>query len=377
MLCMAMVATIFTNCDSENDDPNIPGTGGLEAGDLPGVISSDISLKAGETYNLTGKLEVKKGAKLTIPAGVTIKAKKGFNSYILVEQGGKIFINGTASQPVKMTADIDNAKSGHWGGLVINGFAPITGGKTNNTEIDPSKPYGGDNPSDNSGVINYLILEYTGAQNNDNVEHNGLTLNAVGNGTKIENIYVPYGADDAVEFFGGSVNVTNILSVNADDDMFDFTEGYSGTLKNAYGVWEDGHLSTEKDPRGVEADGNHDGLSPNDKPQSNFKIMDMTIDLKMKPSTNDGLYMHDVMKIRRGARAEITNVLVKGQGQAKDFIDMTDGKGDGDDSSIIEYTNKLTTPLTGKLINGTAKVTGKDGLTGADASKFSWTNYKF
>ena len=39
-------------------------------------------------------------------------------------------------------------------------------------------------------------------------EHNGLTLNGVGNGTKIENIYVLESADDAIEFFGGTVNVT-------------------------------------------------------------------------------------------------------------------------------------------------------------------------
>ena len=40
--------------------------------------------------------------------------------------------------------------------------------------------------------------------------------------------------------------------------MFDFTQGYSGTLKNCYGVWENGYTSTEADPRGIEADGNLD-----------------------------------------------------------------------------------------------------------------------
>jgi len=75
----------------------------------------------------------------------------------------------------------------------------------------------------------------------------------VGSGTKIENIYVPNGSDDGVEFFGGTVNVKNLLVVNPDDDMFDFTQGYKGTLENAYGIWEAGYTSSESDPRGIEA----------------------------------------------------------------------------------------------------------------------------
>lgn len=74
---------------------------------------------------------------------------------------------------------------------------------------------------------------YAGARSTADIEHNGLTLNGVGNGTKIENIYILESADDAVEFFGGTVNVTNLLAVNPDDDMFDFTQGYSGKLKTA------------------------------------------------------------------------------------------------------------------------------------------------
>jgi len=66
---------------------------------------------------------------------------------------------------------------------------------------------------------------YAGARNTADIEHNGLTLNGVGNGTKIQNVYVLESADDAIEFFGGTVNVTNLLAVNPDDDMFDFTQG--------------------------------------------------------------------------------------------------------------------------------------------------------
>lgn len=91
-----------------------------------------------------------------------------------------------------MTADIANAEQGHWGGLIINGKAPLADpNEKGSTEINSAYLYGGNNPNDNSGTITYLKLEYTGARSSADVEHNGLTLNGVGNGTKIENITFP------------------------------------------------------------------------------------------------------------------------------------------------------------------------------------------
>jgi len=356
------------------EDPIIPDK--EEDKNLSGSITEVRTLDATVEYLLVGPLLVEDGGVLNIPAGTTIKAKKGFSSYILVLQGGKINVNGTAEKPVTMTADIPNAEQGHWGGLVINGKAPLADPKEKgSTEINSAYLYGGNDPKDNSGSITYLKLEYTGARSSANVEHNGLTLNGVGNGTKIENIYIPNGADDGIEFFGGSVNVKNLLVVNSDDDMFDFTQGYNGTLENCYGIWETGYVSSESDPRGVEADGNLDGLSPEHSNQSNFKIKNMTIDLRLAASTTEGCYMHDVIKVRRGAKATIENALVKGQGQAKDLVDLTDGKGAAQESTTISITNSLTTKISGKEVNGTGNVTVKAGNSGCPANIFSWTGY--
>ena len=356
------------------EDPIIPDK--EEDKNLSGSITEVRTLDATVEYLLVGPLLVEDGGVLNIPAGTTIKAKKGFSSYILVLQGGKINVNGTAEKPVTMTADIPNAEQGHWGGLVINGKAPLADPKEKgSTEINSAYLYGGNDPKDNSGSITYLKLEYSGARSSANVEHNGLTLNGVGNGTKIENIYIPNGADDGIEFFGGSVNVKNLLVVNSDDDMFDFTQGYNGTLENCYGIWETGYVSSESDPRGVEADGNLDGLSPEHPNQSNFKIKNMTIDLRLAASTTEGCYMHDVIKVRRGAKATIENALVKGQGQAKDLVDLTDGKGAAQESTTISITNSLTTKISGKEVNGTGNVTVKAGNSGCPANIFSWTGY--
>ena len=376
MAAAMMVATAtFVSCDnSGNEAPEVTEN------TLSGSITETKVLDANTVYTITGPVIVEDGGVLDIPAGTTIKAQKGFSNYILVLQGGKIYVRGTASQPVRMTADVDNAQQGYWGGLIINGKAPISGNGTGSTEINSAYVYGGDDAADNSGEITYLILEYTGARSSADVEHNGLTLNGVGNGTKIENVFVPNGADDAIEFFGGTVNVKNFLAVNPDDDMFDFTQGYSGTLENAYGIWDADYASTEEDPRGIEADGNLDGLSPDEAGQSDFKVLNVTFDLRLAASQEEGFYMHDVIKVRRGAKATITNALVTGKGQAKDLIDLTDGKGNGNTASVISLTNNLETAVSGKEINpadGYADVKVEAGNTGCPTDIFSWTGYAF
>lgn len=376
MAAAMMVATAtFVSCDNSGNEAPDP-----TENTLSGSITETKVLDANTVYTITGPVIVEDGGVLDIPAGTTIKAQKGFSNYILVLQGGKIYVRGTASQPVRMTADVDNAQQGYWGGLIINGRAPISGSGTGSTEINSAYVYGGDDAADNSGEITYLILEYTGARSSADVEHNGLTLNGVGNGTKIENVFVPNGADDAIEFFGGTVNVKNFLAVNPDDDMFDFTQGYSGTLENAYGIWDADYVSTEEDPRGIEADGNLDGLSPDEAGQSDFKVLNVTFDLRLAASQDEGYYMHDVIKVRRGAKATITNALVTGKGQAKDLIDLTDGKGDGNTASVINLTNSLETAVSGKEINpadGYADVKVEAGNTGCPTDIFSWTGYAF
>lgn len=373
MVSMAILTPfVLASCSDDNDEPTVPP---VTESELSGSIKTSKTLDANITYTITGPVIVEDGATLTIPAGTVIKAEKGFSNYILVLQGGKIYVNGTADKPVVMTADISNAEAGHWGGLVINGRAPLAGNSTGSTEINAAYIYGGNNPADNSGSITYLKLEFTGAKSSADVEHNGLTLNGVGSGTKIENIYVIEGADDAIEFFGGTVNVKNLLAVNPDDDMFDFTQGYTGTLENAYGIWAAGYSSSESDPRGIEADGNWDGLTPDQQGQSNFRVVNMTIDLKLAPSTDVKMQMQDAMKIRRGAKATITNALIKGTGTVLDLVDFTDGKGAGDATSTINLTNKLTNPVLGKTVNGTGTVTVSDNNAGCASNIFAWTGY--
>lgn len=379
---MLMLLSCLSLLSCKNDDPLTPATG---AGELNGNITSARTLSSDTSYTITGPVVVEAGGVLTIPAGTTILAQEGFNNYILVLQGGKIYVNGTADKPVRITADKTDAKAGHWGGLVINGRAPLANGTTGSTEISSSHIYGGTDPNDNSGIISYLILEYTGARSSTDVEHNGLTLNGVGKGTTIHDVFITEGSDDGIECFGGTVQLRNLFVHNTDDDMFDFTQGFTGSLENAYGIWDYGFTSSESDPRGIEADGNLDGNFPTHTGQSDFTVKNITFDLRLAASSDTDVAnvsnkMQDIVKIRRGAKAGISNALVKGTGTVIDLVDCSDGKGTANTACTVSLSSTLVNPILGKQIN---PATGFDGVridkgnTGCATDIFSWTKYKF
>jgi molybdopterin-binding protein len=199
---------------------------------LAGNITSDVTLDATKSYLLTSSYIVQPGAKLTIPAGAQIKAVAGGSDvYIAVLKGAQIDIQGTAAEPVVMSTV--SAQSGDWGGLTICGKATTTAGIDAEAEVG-GFIYGGTEDTDNSGSIKYLVMKGTGAQINTESQYNGISFYAVGSGTVVENVAVINGADDGVEFFGGSVSLKNVYLENNEDDSIDWTEGWNGTIENAY-----------------------------------------------------------------------------------------------------------------------------------------------
>lgn len=376
---LAISGLMFTGCSSDDSETPV----GPTTSNLSGNLFTNLTLENnGNEYILNGALFVKDGATLTIEPGVTVKALAGGTDvYILVEKGGKIVANGTAASPIKFTSNAASPSAGDWGGIILNGKAPLSrqSGSASDaaTEVNTGIFFGGNVPTDNSGVMNYVILEYTGARIDDESEHNGLTLNGVGSGTTISNIFIKNGDDDGIEFFGGTVNASNILVVNAKDDMFDYTQGYTGTCTNLYGVREAGYTAVTSDPRGIEADGNLDGNTPTDINQSVFTINGVTI------INNGGVDMTDAIKIRRGATATITGAYVMSGSATStygDFVDLEDSRGNstsattitvvGNSANGLDITDNKNAP--GATINAT------NGTSGSVAtSLFSWTGYSF
>lgn len=373
---IAIASIAFTSC--ETDDIVIVGGGTDESLNLAGNVLENRTLTAGNAYVLNGPMFIKSGATLTIEPGTTITAQAGGTDvYLLVERGGRIVADGTANAPIRFTSSSRTPAA--WGGVIINGNAFISGQNPQGqneagTEVNTGILFGGDNDTEDSGILDYVIIEYTGARIDGDAEHNGLTLNGVGSGTTLSNIWIANGDDDAIEFFGGSVNASNIFVLNAKDDMFDVTQGYRGTLTNLYGVREAGYVAVTSDPRGIEADGNLDGNSPSDNTQSVFTVNNLTI-----ATYGNSVDFSDLIKVRRGATATINNALAGtfGTATASDFIDLEDLRGDSTAATVINATANGTADGTDIKNSPGATVTVTGTNTGTDASLFAWTGYMF
>ncbi|MDD3875588.1 MAG: hypothetical protein PHT69_03150 [Bacteroidales bacterium] len=295
-ICIALFTSVLTSC-KKDDDTNQNQTSDVNPNDFKGDISKAVTLDASKTYKLTGLLKIKSGGKLTIPAGTKIEGVGGTSSAIIIEQGGQIFINGTSTNPVVMTSGLATKARGDWGGLVICGKATCNSGGGMSEVGDVT--YGGGIDNDNSGTIRYLRIEYSGAAFNSEKEYNGLSLFGVGNGTTIEYVQVFENADDGFEFYGGTVNVSNIISSHVEDDMFDWTEGWRGTATNLYGKNDLGFGN-----RGFEADNWETDNAAT--PISNPSITNVTL----IGSGNQGNEPQG-MELRRGTKANIDNVVLK------------------------------------------------------------------
>ena len=301
---LAMLSSVALFSCSNDDDDN-GGAGKPEETVLSGFVTKNMRLTKGKTYTLDGKLQVKAPAVLTIEPGVKIIAKYDDNvDYILIEQGAKIMAQGTAAEPIVMTSE--KKEAGAWGGLHICGYAHtnISGG-AGKSEIGDAA-YGGNNDADNSGVLKYVRLEYTGYAFDAEHESNGVSFYGVGNGTTVSYVQTYRGADDGFEFFGGSVNFDHCVSVDSSDDSFDWTEGWNG--KGNYLV----AYQAPKEEIGydcdclIEADNN--GNNFNALPVAHPILSNLTL-------VGNGGSKHGV-RLRAGTQVELSNAQITGKGMA-------------------------------------------------------------
>ncbi len=304
---LAITASLFIGCSTSDDTPSSSFV--VNPADFKGTIADgEIILNDNIVYNLTGALIIGDGASLTIPAGTVIEATGGTGAYIAVAQGGKIFVNGTASNPVIFTSGNAVQTPGDWGGLVICGKAPIntvSGGTSTAQSEVADLTYGGTISNDNSGSIRYLRLEYTGANFSSVKEFNGVSLFGVGSGTTFEYVQCYHGSDDGFEFFGGTVNTSNLVSFGNEDDQFDWTEGWNGTNTNWYGK-----ISFGKGNRGIEADNYEFGFA--NTPIANPTITNLTL-VGPGSTASSAIYAENQgLKLRRGTRGIFTNVYLTG-----------------------------------------------------------------
>ncbi|KOO53342.1 outer membrane lipoprotein, partial [Chrysochromulina tobinii] len=117
---------------------------------------------------------------------------------------------------------------GKWGGLILLGSAPTNVATTTEIEGVTNRTYGGSNPTDSSGSLQYVRVWHGGAVVGANNEINGITFGGVGDRTVVDHCEVAFNLDDGFEFFGGTVNVKYLSVLFAGDDAFDTDDGYVG-----------------------------------------------------------------------------------------------------------------------------------------------------
>ncbi|MCW3122022.1 MAG: hypothetical protein JWQ38_1514 [Flavipsychrobacter sp.] len=197
-------------------------------------ISTNTHWTCDQQYLLQGYVYVTAGATLTIDPGVIIKGDKDTKGALIIERNAKISAIGTPSQPIVFTSNQDAGERnfGDWGGVILCGNAP-TNWVAGQAQVEggPRSFYGGNDPHDNSGVMQYVRIEFGGVAFSPNNEVNSLTFCGVGDGTTIDHIQASFNGDDAFEWFGGTVNAKYLVALNTWDDDFDTDCGFQGKVQ--------------------------------------------------------------------------------------------------------------------------------------------------
>jgi len=303
-------------------EPPPEGSGFTCDGDLcsvTGPIVADTTFTKDKKWVLIGGVFVGDDADptaapttLTIEPGTTIFGDTATLSFLLITRGSKILAEGTREEPIVFTsaADVGSRSRGQWGGLILNGQAPVNGCAGDPCVLQGEAgtgTFGGEVADDNSGVVKFVRIEFPGKLIDAENELNGIALQGVGSDTVIDSVQVHLGADDCIEFFGGTVSAKHIVCTGIGDDSLDWTFGWTGMVQFLVAQQHD-----DAGERGIEADNNEDNNALT--PVSDPVISNVTL--------IGGAVSGDAIKLRRGTKATLQNLVVTGF--QKSCVDIDD-----------------------------------------------------
>jgi len=267
------------------------------------VTASILALGATASQAQTCTLELAPGATMVGSSS---------EDFLVIEQGCRIDAQGTADQPIDFTAEqavmgtVGANERGLWGGVVLNGRAPIndcpagaTGGTDACTKEGEANSglFGGSDPNDDSGILTYVRVSYAGSNVDPENQLNGIAFQGVGSGTVVDYVQVHNNLDDGMEFFGGNVNIKHVVLTGNADDSLDWTDGWQGSVQYLY------LEQTDTGDNLIEAD-NREG-DENVLPRSIPSISNMS---------GFGLAGENGLRLRRGTGIHLTNSIVQDSG---------------------------------------------------------------
>jgi hypothetical protein len=338
LVACALAAWPVARVSSDQAPPvNVPGI------DKPvivvtGEVSGSETWLSSNYYVLRGAVFVEDGATLNIQAGTRIFGESGSSGTLIVKRGGRLNAIGTREQPIVFTSDqpAGGRARGDWGGLIINGRAPVNLEGGEGAGEGDTGVYGGDNPNDNSGSLRYVRVEFAGTEFSPDNELNGIAFQGVGRGGSYEYLQVHMNRDDAFEWFGGNADIKHAVASNAADDSFDWTFGWQGRAQ-----FIAIHQRSDDADWGVESDNNE--FNNNVLPRANPQIYNMTI--CGDPDRNEGAESVRAVLFRRGTAVTFRNFVIAG---AKTLGMQIDG------GATLDQVNNGTTQIGSGIISGPA-----------------------
>ncbi len=285
------------------------------------TVSTDITTNT--TWSgvvlLQNKVYVKNNATLTIAPGTIIRGDKNSQGTLIITRGAKINAAGTASNPIVFTSNeaVGNRAEGDWGGVVVLGLARNNqpGGVASIEGLVPSTDtqFGGAFDNDNSGVMQYVRIEFSGIPLEPNKELNGLTMGSVGSGTTVDHIQVSFCGDDSFEFFGGTVNCKYLIAYRGLDDDFDTDFGYRGKIQFGLAIRDPFLSDAPGDSNCFETDNDAQGSTA--QPKTSPIFSNMTIVGPKGDGTTalpSGEKFEKAFRLRRNTATSCFNSLVTG-----------------------------------------------------------------
>ncbi|OIV43714.1 hypothetical protein [Flavobacterium johnsoniae] len=282
---------------------------------IAGTIDKDTRLVKRNTYQLVGIVYVTNNAVLTIEPGTVIRGDDKTCGTLVVTNGSKIIAEGLETDPIVFTSnkEIADRRPGDWGGIIILGKAPINslgGLHTLPFNLEPMlNHYGGTDAEDNSGILKYVRIEFSGRKLSAEKELNGLSLAGVGRKTVLSNIQVSYSNDDSFECYGGDLNMNNLISYRTTDDDFDFTQGAQININNSIAIRHP-FSSDISGSRCFEVD-SYDKIQNTDMSKKMTKINASNISLVNLEENNQGLVRESIF-VRENTFFNLSNSIVSG-----------------------------------------------------------------
>ena len=354
LLCLMVGCTAEVEKNARNmaDTEPVSTVAGVDCEDnlciLSGTIVDDYTMTADNAYLLRGGVFIGDDTSentLTIEPGTVIYGETNSDGMLVVRRNAKIMAEGTAEAPIVMTSSKNEGSRtrGDWGGVIINGNAPINScGDVDFCEAQGEGGtglYGGNDSQDNSGILKYVRIEFAGTLVSPDNELNGIALQGVGSGTTLEYIQVHMNADDGVEFFGGNVSIKHLVVSGVGDDAIDWTDGWQG---NGQFIVLQQHL--DAGDNGIEADNN--GENNTVTPMSNPTLSNMTIIGSGGASSDIGVLL------REGTGVFIANSLIYGWGDASIDIDGDATWANADVGDLLTAGTLVDSDINFKIDNG-------------------------